>query len=99
VADDPYEKDESEDPKNAAEIEAASNVPAFYVDTYWLTVWEGHIRITLGELLGDNERYRTAVVIPWDQALSLSKDIAGLISRSSRKVEEPKPAKAEKKEN
>jgi hypothetical protein len=59
----------------------AKQLTAIYVDSYWITIWSGHIRITFGEVFGDKTEFRSAVVIPLDVVESLTKDIVELVNK------------------
>lgn len=90
--------DATEDKDHAEDIENAAVIPALYSDTYWLTVWSGHIRLTFGEQLADKARYRSALVMDWDDALSLAKDIVELVERRKKRDAEQKNVDEKKAE-
>ena len=66
--------------------QAAADVPALFVDGYFLNSWPGHIRIAFGEYLAGKGRYRTAVVLPLEDAESLAADLV-VIAKGLRERE------------
>jgi hypothetical protein len=68
-------------------FEAASKVPALYTDAYYLNYWTGHIRIALGEALGGKSHYRTAVVLPIEDAESLAADLTAMVKELREKTD------------
>jgi len=86
MADNPSNPPEDAKKRNSA---ASSAIPAFYVDTWYLNTWKDHIRITFGETL-DQNHYRTAVVLEWDDAERLATHIQEVIAKR-KSQEETKP--------
>lgn len=52
----------------ASRQRARAAVPAFFVDTWAILRWSGHLRIVLGESLYGESNYRAAVVMELDEA-------------------------------
>ena len=59
----------------------AAQIAASFTDTYYVNIWPGALRIAFGEALRGKAFYRTAVVIPIDDAKALANDILELIVR------------------
>jgi hypothetical protein len=70
---------------------AVGDIPATYIDTWHLSTWRGHIRLTLGEYIGGADRFRTAVVMELKDAERLATAVLRMIER--RKAAEQSKSK------
>jgi enterochelin esterase-like enzyme len=93
-ASNPAPADPVSDEEDKAEREVARRsaveLPALYCDAFWTTSWTGHVRIAFGEYL-DQPRYRTAIVMPLDEAEALANYILRLVEREKRASDKDKP--------
>jgi hypothetical protein len=59
--------DKSVDPERQEEIDrdipSVAAVSGLYIDTWFLSTWREHIRVTFGETVGGLDTYRTAIVL------------------------------------
>lgn len=55
-------------------------IPAIYIDTWFLTTWKGHIRITFGERVSRLDTYRSAIVMEMRDAERLCEHILEMIN-------------------
>ena len=55
--------------------DARALLPAVYIDTWSTLIWSGHMRITLGEWLGEDPSYRGAFIMELDDAERLARHI------------------------
>jgi hypothetical protein len=60
-------------------------VPAFYVDTWYLTTWRDHVRIAFGESLLEKSNYRTAVVMEFEEIERLIAHLQRVIAKRREK--------------
>ena|ERR1700722_15640644 len=67
--------------EDAREQREMAGIPAIYVDTWHLYTWTGHMRITFGEIFGDIDSFRSAVVMEIDDAERLANQILRMIER------------------
>lgn len=82
---------EEDEGKLGIEREAALALPAVYVDTWFLSTWRGHIRITFGEATRSGaDRYRFAMVLEQQDAQVLAKQIQRMLDRREEKDAAPK---------
>ena len=65
--------------------EARASIPAVYVDTWGFSSWRGHIRITLGEQLGDTDKYRYAFLMELPEAERFARHILRIVERRRQK--------------
>ena len=64
---------------------AAHALPAVYVDTWFLSTWTGHVRITLGEeALPGRDQYRYAMVMELDIAERFAEHILEMVGRRKK---------------
>ena len=79
-------------PKNAAELindrEAASQLPAVYVDGWFTTTWEGHMRIAVSERTYDEDRYRFAFIMELDDVEKFAQHLLGEVTKRRKREEE-----------
>lgn len=86
MTDQPEKGAAEEAPKPDPEWEAIAQLPAMYVDTWYLTTWRGHMRIALGEQFADlQNQYRLALVLELNDAESLARGILRGIERRRKK--------------
>lgn len=82
MSDDP---DEAKSPEIEAALQARrdarAELPATYIDTWSSLIWEGHIRITLGEWVADNPSYRAAYVMELDDAKRFAEHLLKRVQR------------------
>ena len=71
--------------ENDEEKIARSGIPAIYIDTWFLTTWRGHMRITFGETVSKIDAYRSAIVLELNDAEKLSRQILKMIERRKEK--------------
>lgn len=64
-----------------AERAARAAIPAVYIDTWFLTTWKDHIRITFGERVSRLDTYRSAIVMELRDAERLCEHISEMIVR------------------
>ncbi len=69
---------------------ARAGVPAIYIDTWFLTTWRGHMRITFGETVSKVDSYRSAIVLELRDAEKLAQQMLRMVQR--RKAREEVPA-------
>ena len=60
---------------------ARSGIPAIYIDTWFLTTWRGHMRITFGETVSHIDAYRSAIVLELRDAEKLAKQMLEMVAR------------------
>jgi hypothetical protein len=60
---------------------AARQLSAPYCDSYFLTTWPNIVRIAFGESLEGESYYRTAVIMPVEDAEDLAKSILDFVQR------------------
>ena len=65
--------------------EAVAAVPALYVDTWHIITWRGHLRITFGEELAEEDSYRTAIVMELGDAEKLASQLKRMIEQRKQK--------------
>lgn len=63
-----------------AEKAARAAIPAVYIDTWFLTTWRGHIRITFGERVSRLDMYRSAIVMELRDAERLCNHMLEMIN-------------------
>ena len=68
----------------APDRKAAFLLPATFVDTWFLTAWRGHIRITLGEASQPDGRdhYRFAIVFGEEDARNFINEMQEMLDRN-----------------
>ncbi len=76
---------EAEEARKEKTRKEVSNLPAIYVDAYFLTWWRGHIRISIGEHLYEKNHFRYAFVMPLEDAEELAKDLLEAIKKRKEK--------------
>ena len=63
--------DDTEAEKAAAREErreSRGDLPAVFIDTWAFSTWQGHVRITLGEEIGNKDVYRSAFLMELNEA-------------------------------
>ena len=78
-----------EDAPKEEQLQAAL-LPATFIDSFWLTIWQGHIRFTFGENLVGKTWYRSGIVMEIEDAEALAKDITTLVARFKSRAKESK---------
>jgi hypothetical protein len=76
-------------PEEWAEISA---IPALYLDSWHLYGWRGHIRVTMGEQMGDLDKYRIAFVMETNDVEAFAKQLLQMVERRKKKESTVKPA-------
>jgi hypothetical protein len=77
--------DESEERRRDRRAVAA--IPAIYVDTWFLTTWREHIRITFGETFSRlDDQYRSAIVMELKDAEQMATSILEMIAKRKAKT-------------
>jgi len=69
------------------DYEAMSAIPAPFIDSWYLTTWEGHVRIAFGEAL-DKIYYRSAVVMALDDAEKFAGRLLRAVERRKKRDQE-----------
>ena len=98
------DQDETEIPdekEDRPDREETAKLTGVYIDSYWLTIWNELIRISFGEALGGKVRYRSAVVMPWEDAESLARQILSMVEKRRKRTKTaatapPEPAEKPK---
>jgi len=95
------EEIEAEEAKAEAEAKAArtraiASVPALFIDTWSVVTFTGHARITFGEIYGNTDNFRTAIVVDLDDAESLGRQLIRSAQRRKLRDEERAQAAAAK---
>lgn len=62
---------------------ALASIPATFCDAFTVSSWEGHVRLSLGEFLGDKLHYRVAVVMPVEDVRELITYLERAVKRAS----------------
>ena len=73
------------DDPDEKERKRAEEPQAVFTDAYFVTAWEGHIRIAFGENPRGKPRYSMAVVLPMEEAEDLAAEINVLVNRQKEK--------------
>jgi hypothetical protein len=73
--------------KTNREADPADELPGLYTDAYTLFWWAGRIRIAFAEYLNEEMHYRTAIVMPVEDAESLAKDILDAVEKARKPKE------------
>jgi hypothetical protein len=60
---------------------AIAAVPALFIDTWHTLSFTGHVRVTFGEIYGDTDNFRTAIVLDLDDAESLGRQLIRVAER------------------
>lgn len=60
---------------------ARSGIPAIYIDTWFLTTWRGHMRVTFGERVSHIDAYRSAIVLELRDAERLAHQMLEMVER------------------
>ncbi len=72
--------------------EGITQLTAVFVDSFFLTYWEKYLKISFGETIDGKEYWRSAVVLPVDDAEILARRLAEAIKeiKEGREDVEPK---------
>jgi hypothetical protein len=81
-----------EEAEEAARRRAIASIPATFIDTWSTLDFAGHVRVTLGEIYGDAEHFRTAFVLSADDAILLGRQLVH--SGERRKARDTERAEA-----
>ena len=84
------DEDETEIPDDQdvrSDREETAKLAAIYIDSYWLTIWNQLIRITFGEDLGGEVRYRSSIVMPWRDAEAMARQVLRMIENRRKRIE------------
>jgi hypothetical protein len=65
--------------------EARGELPAVFVDTWGFVSWRGHLRITVGEEIGDTDIYRFAFLMELTDAEKFAKHILRVVEKRRSK--------------
>jgi hypothetical protein len=65
--------------------DATAVIPSTFIDTWYLSTWNGHIRITFGEQIGDDDYYRAAIVMELKEAEGLATHMIEAIAKRRAK--------------
>jgi hypothetical protein len=80
--------------EKAARDRAIAAVPALFIDTWHTLTFEGHVRVTFGEMYGETDNFRTAIVLDLDDAESLGQQLLRVVKRRRARDKE-RAAKAQ----
>ena len=75
------EKTTAELEEEAARDRAIGAIPGFYIDTWSMYSWKGHIRVTFGEIFRDTDNFRTAIVMNTDDAIIFARRMLRMAER------------------
>ena len=62
-------------------VEARAALPAVFIDTWAFLSWRGHVRISLGEEVGESDQYRFAFLMELDQAEQFAHHVLRIVAR------------------
>jgi len=69
------EAEAKEEAEEAARRRAIGSIPAIFIDTWSTTGFTGHVRATFGEIYGNIDNFRVAIVLSADDAISLGRQL------------------------
>lgn len=78
--------DKPEAEKISPTPEGVMNLPAIYVDSYWVQTWTNRVRITFGEAFVGTVRYRAAVTMATNDAENLVRFLTEMIEKEKKKT-------------
>jgi hypothetical protein len=68
-----------------AKDRAIAAIPALFIDTWHTLAFAGHVRLTLGEIYGKTDNFRTAIVLDLDDAEALGEQLIRVARRRRRR--------------
>jgi hypothetical protein len=83
--------------EKAARDRAIAAIPALFIDTWHVLTFAGHARVTFGEIFGDADNFRTAIVLELDDAESLGRQLLRMAQR--RKIRDAERAAVKPQED
>jgi len=90
---------EEEEKVKAARRESRADIAAYFIDTWAISTWRGHVRVWLGEELYDVDAYRAAFVMEADDAEKFANHLLRLVAarkaKDAAKAAPPDPAQSE----
>ncbi len=94
--DTPEEKKERDQKERtrAERYRTIGSVPGIFVDTWHLVSFKGHIRVTFGEVLGNIDNFRSAIVLDLDDAEVFARQLHRMARQRKVRDEEIAAAKA-----
>jgi hypothetical protein len=63
-------------------------LPATYIDTWHVSTWKGHMRVTFGEEIGHVRYLRSAIVLTLDDAEMLGRMMLDMAGKRRKKEQE-----------
>lgn len=74
--------------KKAARDQSIASIPAIFIDTWHTLTFAGHVRLTFGEIYGDTNNYRTAIVLDLDDGEALARHLLRVVQRRKARDKE-----------